>query len=483
MQNPNVSTTTTTPTTTVQVPAPVGSDTFTVKDYDTAQNLLASNMVPYTIVLDQANVVPITLNGNLAKIACAAVAPFVTGTAPAFDEVGPAGQLSVLPEDADGNIIVAPGDVPAVTLTAADATTGGVVASTSTPNVYTIAPLVVGTAVTYDASGTNLAGTTVTGTCNVTRELAMYVTNHFNNEVGSTQGSTAAQSASVTIYPASATGAATPTATIQGSNTQLASVQFVAVDPMGNIFVTNLGPQPGAMFGPTSGFVSIYGALSYGNVAPVATIPNLNTPEGIAFDKNGKLYVLSIDRIQEYPPTANGLTGTAAATTTIAGDSTDLFSCYGLAVGADLTIATACSNVANVFPPNASGNTPPGIVEVVGTTMTTFASDSWLGVSLDSAGNLALPGSNNHQDNVSVYSAASLPAPGATATPAPVTSTVTTDFNEPFGITTDPNGVYYVANYGNNTVATFTSVTTLEAGSGTSNALGGLNEPSGIAVR
>ncbi len=483
--NPNTFTTATNqPTTTVVVDAPVGTDTFTVNDFDTTSNLLASNSISYPIVIDHANVVPITLNGNLGKVACLAVGPFVTGTTAPFAEVGPAGQLSILPEDDDGNIIFAPGNVPAVTLSAASPGMGGAVTSTSTPNLFTINPQVVGTPVTYNATGTNLAGMTVSSTCSVTRQLAMYVTNHYNNIVGSTQASTAAQSASVTIYPASATGSATPTATIAGTNTQLAAVQFVAVDPKGNVFVTNQGPAPGATYGPTSGFVSIYGAGTYGNVAPVGTIANLNTPEGIAFDSTGLLYVLSIDRIQEYPPTANGLTAAAAPSNTISGGATDLFSCYGLAVGADFTVGTACSDVANVFSPHAMGNAAPGIIELPTMTAMTFASDSWIGASIDSAGNFALPGANNNQDNVSIYAQTNFPAPGSSSSPAVVTSPAgMTVLNQPFGIANDVNGAYYVANYGNSTIATFTSETTLQLGTGTSNALTGLDHPYGIAVR
>jgi hypothetical protein len=312
-KNPNVAggtTSTSAPSTSVVVQAPVGSDTFSVNDYDTTTgtgNLLAENAIPYTVAADQQNVIPITLNGNLAQVFCSGVGPYLspTGTIAAaspqaFTVTGPAGQINVIPEDADGNIIVSPGTVPTLTL-AASTPSQASVAPTSTANEFTVNPSVVGTAVTLNVSGTNLSGTVISNSCTVTRQLAIYITNHFNNAVGSAQYSTAAQSASVTVYPASATGAATPTATIEGSNTELASVQYVAVDPYGNIFVSNLGPQPGATFGPTSGFISIYAAGANGNVAPVNTIPNLQTPEGLAFDKNGMLYALSIDRIQEYP--------------------------------------------------------------------------------------------------------------------------------------------------------------------------------------
>ena len=511
--NPNIGGGTTAaaaPATSIVVQAPVGNDTFSVKDYDTTTgtgNLLAYNEIPYTVVMNQANVIPITLNGNLAKILCSGVAPYtspvgtIAAASPqAFTITGPAGQVAVVPEDADSNIIVAPGAVPTPGLSPAPAaTTQATVTAASTTNTFTVNPLVIGTAVTLEASGTSLTvdstpGSTITGSCTVTRQLAVYVTNHYNDQVGSAQYSTAAQNASVTVYPASATDNATPTATIQGSNTQLASVQYVAVDPSGNIFVSNVGPQPGATFGPTSGFISIYAAGSNGNVAPVNTIPNLQTPEGLAFDKNGTLYALSIDRIQEFPASSDGVTSTGAAapataSTVITGSNTDLFSCYGLAVGPSLDIATACSNVANVFPTGSTANEAPGIIELpVTSSGVGYQSDSWLGVAIDSSGNVELPGANNNQNNVNVYTAANLPASGATYSTPGTTSALGTDFSQPFGIAVDSNAAdanttYYVVNYGNNTMSTFASLTALEAGVGTMNALTGLDQPYGIAVR
>ncbi len=145
--------------------------------------------------------------------------------------------------------------------------------------------------------------------------------------------------------------------------------------------------------------------------------------------------------------------------------------------------------MANVFAAGASGNAAPGLIELPVTgTGAGYQSDSWLGVAIDSSGDVELPGANNHQDNVTVYTAANLPASGATDTTAGTTSALGLDFSQPFGIGVDSNAAdanttYYVVNYGNNTMSTFTSLTTLEAGVGTMNALTGLNEPYGIAIR
>jgi sugar lactone lactonase YvrE len=488
VENPNIgagTTATNTPTTTVTLPAQPGVNTFAVDDFDTSSNLLASNTIAYNIVAGQVNNVPITLNGNLAKVACMAIAPFVTGTAPTFAQVGVAGQLSILPEDADGNIIFAPGAVPQISLTGP---TPNSAATTTTPNLYVTTPQTVGTAVAYTATGTNLAGTTVTTTCNVTRQLAMYVANHTADTLyaGTSSTSVGSSVGTITIYPASATGSATPTATIAGANTQLNAVYFPVVDAKGDLFVSNQGPLPGSAFSIKAGYVSIFAPAASGNVAPMSSIPNLGEPQGLAFDPSGTLYVSEVDRIEEYPASANGVTAAAVPSNTITGSATDL-GCYGLALDANLGIYLACANAMLYFPPKSTGNQTPGIIGALGTVvaagMTVPTTQSWNGVAVDASGNFALPGFNPNIDAVSIYSASDIPTPnGAYSTPVPTLSK-DVDYNQPFGIAVDQNGQYYVTDFGNSTIEVFSSLTVMETGLGTNLTLTGLNKPYGITVR
>src|SRR3989442_6506492 len=82
---------------------------------------------------------------------------------------------------------------------------------------------------------------------------------------------------SVTAYAAGATGNATPTVTIAGSNTGLNQPSGVALDAAGRVYVANFIDS-----------VTIYATGANGEAVPTATITGSNTglsqPEGIAFD-------------------------------------------------------------------------------------------------------------------------------------------------------------------------------------------------------
>ncbi|MBV8171050.1 MAG: SBBP repeat-containing protein [Candidatus Eremiobacteraeota bacterium] len=89
----------------------------------------------------------------------------------------------------------------------------------------------------------------------------------------------------VYIFPLTATGAAAPTATIQGAATGLSSPFGVAVDSSGNVYVANEG----------SSSITEYAAGTSGNVAPTKTISGASTGmldiRGIAVDSSGNIYV------------------------------------------------------------------------------------------------------------------------------------------------------------------------------------------------
>ena len=172
VDNPNIaSSASPSPSTTQTVDAPVGTDTFTVTDYDAlkgAGHVLAANGVQFTVVIDQANVVPITLNGNLASIVCAPVAPnvfdTVAGTNGAYTQNAATGQIILMPEDAGGNIIVAPGTIPALTLAATTPSQATVTPFSGTANEFNVGLTTVGLVVALTASGTDLSGAAVTNT-------------------------------------------------------------------------------------------------------------------------------------------------------------------------------------------------------------------------------------------------------------------------------------------------------------------------------
>src|SRR5260370_6003375 len=123
---------------------------------------------------------------------------------------------------------------------------------------------------------------------------------------------------SATVYAAGATGNATPIATIAGSNTGLTSPQGIAVDAAGRLYVANIA-------NPYT--ITIYASGATGNATPAATIAGSNTglsqPEGIALDAAGRLYVATLlnTTVTVY---AAGAAGNATPTVTIAGNHTAL---------------------------------------------------------------------------------------------------------------------------------------------------------------
>ena len=118
----------------------------------------------------------------------------------------------------------------------------------------------------------------------------------------------------INIYSAGSTGNAMPSGMIacitpmQGGTcmtnlTQLGAPYGITLDPKGNIYVTNDGSTAVPGFS-----VTIYGAGSSGNVAPLETIAGdktgLNQPEGIALDSKGNIYVANLEgfSVTVYPP-------------------------------------------------------------------------------------------------------------------------------------------------------------------------------------
>jgi hypothetical protein len=486
VNNPNLSPGTgsagTQSTSVLDVTAPTGGDTFTVGDYDAdggTGKLLAQNSIPFTVIYGANQTVGVTLNGNLGKVVCAPITPFVTGPGGGpFTLVGPTGQVALLPEDPDGNIIIAPGALPALSISAP--ASGATTSTTSTTNEFNVDVLASGATVTLTGTGNDLAGTAVSGTCTITREPALYVTNY--SQVG--------KNPSVTIYPASASGDATPVATLAGPATLQSGLQFPAVDPAGNLFLTNLGPMPGATYGPTSGYVTEYspGTGQTGNAAPVATITGYNRPEGIQFDPSGNLYVLSLDRIQEYPATADGITAPAAVSSSIVGANTQITTCYGLDVTSTTIYATCVPYPFYIayWPKATSGNVAPTQMEFTGAVTTngvtaSYSEVSWLGIAVDpTSGTMYTPDANNNINEVYSFLA------GASGMTAP--TALASGFTQPIGIFEDSTGKFYVANYGANSISVFSSATTLTLGTVAASATisgadTGLNYPYGVTVR
>ncbi len=189
-------------------------------------------------------------------------------------------------------------------------------------------------------------------------------------------------------------GNAKPIATITGTNTGLDLPDNVALDGVGNIYVTNSGQVVDS--------VTEYAPESNGNVLPIATISGAQTglagPTGIVIDRKGVIYVAnsSASSITEY---AAGSTGDAAPTATITGSDTGLL--------------------------------------------------GPVGITLDSAGNLYV--ANYTADSITEYAA------GSTGNPAPTAMIAgsETGLSNPEALAVNASGNIYVSNYANSTVTEY----------------------------
>jgi sugar lactone lactonase YvrE len=102
---------------------------------------------------------------------------------------------------------------------------------------------------------------------------------------------------SVTIYRAGSIGDDAPMARISGPKTRLCYSQAIALDSQGYIYVSNQGYVSNQSPYEKPDTVTVYSPGSNGNVAPARVISGpatlLSSPEGIAVDSSGRLFVSS----------------------------------------------------------------------------------------------------------------------------------------------------------------------------------------------
>ena len=184
---------------------------------------------------------------------------------------------------------------------------------------------------------------------------------------------------SIGIYPVNASGNATPTATIEGSNTGFNQPDGVARDPSGNLYVSDF----------TLSSISVFAPGATGNATPTRVIVGGNTgltaPVGMAFDAAGNLYVSNetggsgSGSVTVYGPSANGNAAPIRTLTSII----DFPS--GIAIGAgDTLYVVNQGNSVMAFAPGASGAANP--VRTIRGPNTLF--DEPEGIAFDAAGNI-----------------------------------------------------------------------------------------------
>jgi sugar lactone lactonase YvrE len=258
---------------------------------------------------------------------------------------------------------------------------------------------------------------------------------------------TNATTATASIRIFTSTGAATPQATIVGTNTGLNSPQGSSVDGSGRIFVANANSI--TVYAPNQS--GTQNATPTGTIAGAAT--GLNGSQGIAEDLYGRIYVANNagGSITVYAPNPVG-TQNEAPLETITGGSTNLKHPVSVALDANglIYVADAGGTDISIFPAYTTGGT------VTTAPLATISGGNTLlsnpnGLSLDTSGRIYVAdyGSNT----ITIYAA--YPTAG-NETPIAKIVGAATGLLMPTDVALDPTGRIYVANYNNGGTGTVT---------------------------
>jgi len=172
------------------------------------------------------------------------------------------------------------------------------------------------------------------------------------------------QTGSITVYASGARGDSAPLRRIAGPRSAVQTPQALAVDARGTLYVTDYGDESRVL---------VFASGARGNVRPLRVITGdrtgLNNPSGLAIDTGGYLYVLSsaTQRIAVFAP---GVHGDIAPVRTIAGPRTRLAGADALILAAGNVVVandphaqdikdTHAQGDIGVFAPTARGDSAP----------------------------------------------------------------------------------------------------------------------------
>ncbi len=158
----------------------------------------------------------------------------------------------------------------------------------------------------------------------------------------------------VLVFPQSTNGGPSPSEQITGSATGLDVPLGVAVDHVGNMWVTNSGTSD----------ITEYSAGANGNAAPInsvgGNVTSLLDPVGIAIDGSGDVWVVNsgANSVVEFGPNPSGNQGPIKI---ISGASTLLNNPQYIAVDGNgyVYVTNVASNNITIYAPGANGNAAP----------------------------------------------------------------------------------------------------------------------------
>lgn len=247
--------------------------------------------------------------------------------------------------------------------------------------------------------------------------------------------------ASITEYPALATGNVAPTATIAGSNTLLSCPEGLAFDNAGVMYVADWGAKAVLEFAPGAS----------GNVAPIRTITGFTGPVGVAIDSAGNVTVS--DYFQTLVKVfAQGATGAAAPIRTIDVSAAGLAHADSVQYDSDGELWVSDESMPPnskivAYAPGASGPATP--VDTISGSNTQL--DGPLGTMTDTKNNVWVV--NDGSNTLTTYPDDAT----GNVTPSAVVSGANTLLSQPYGIANDSANSAYVSNFGNDTITVFPS--------------------------
>jgi 6-phosphogluconolactonase (cycloisomerase 2 family) len=157
------------------------------------------------------------------------------------------------------------------------------------------------------------------------------------------------------------------TAYAAGSNGDRAPVQTIFDDQSFLFVPTGVAVHGNVLYVADVGDSSIneYSATANGIVSPTAVITGLNSPQGIAIDTKGRIYVTDSDSVVVYAANANGA---ATPIRKISGSQTLMNGVAGLTLhNSEITVANAGNDSITVYPQNGNGDIAP-LRQIVGPT-------------------------------------------------------------------------------------------------------------------